>query len=83
MPPPQTWPTQIGGSTAIIVQTDGGMVPIVVTDQLQADKRKGKNYNGTKPRYASPILKAARHWYLAARYKAAWTKRGNVCLIAR
>ena len=24
MPPPQTWPTQIGGSTAIIVQTDGG-----------------------------------------------------------
>ena len=41
-PPAQRWPTQPGTSTAIIVQTDGGMVPIVETDQTQVDKRKGK-----------------------------------------
>jgi len=38
----QNWPTQPGISTPIIVETDGGMVPIVETDQTQADKRKGK-----------------------------------------
>lgn len=41
-PEPQDWPTQPGISTAIIVETDGGMVPIVETDATQADKRKGK-----------------------------------------
>ncbi|HPB89925.1 MAG TPA: hypothetical protein PK372_07165 [Rugosibacter sp.] len=41
-PPAQDWPTQEGTSTAIIVQTDGGMVPIVDIDANQGDKRKGK-----------------------------------------
>ncbi len=41
-PEPQGWPTQPGISTAIIVETDGGMVPIVEIDATQADKRKGK-----------------------------------------
>jgi len=41
-PPAQEWPTQPGTSTVIIVETDGGMVPIVETDETQADKRKGK-----------------------------------------
>lgn len=40
--PGRGWPTQPGISTAIIVQTDGGMVPIVEIDPTQADKRKGK-----------------------------------------
>ena len=40
--PGQDWPTQAGISTAIIVQTDGGMVPIVEIDPTQSDKRKGK-----------------------------------------
>ena len=40
--PTQDWPTQPGISTAIIVETDGGMVPIVEIDAKQADKRKGK-----------------------------------------
>jgi hypothetical protein len=41
-PPAQGWPTQEGISTAIIVETDGGMVPIVDIDPTQSDKRKGK-----------------------------------------
>jgi len=41
-PEPQGWPAQPGISTAIIVETDGGMVPIVEIDAMQADKRKGK-----------------------------------------
>ena len=41
-PPPQGWPTQTGSSTTIIVETDGGMVPIVDIDENQPDKRKGK-----------------------------------------
>jgi hypothetical protein len=41
-PPAQGWPTQAGISTAIIVETDGGMVPIVDIDPTQRDKRKGK-----------------------------------------
>ena len=41
-PSHQGWPTQAGTSTTIIVETDGGMVPIVETDETQADKRKGK-----------------------------------------
>jgi hypothetical protein len=41
-PPAQGWPTQKGISTAIIVQTDGGMVPVVDIDTTQADRRKGK-----------------------------------------
>jgi len=41
-PPAQGWPTQEGTSTAIIVETDGGMVPIVDIDANQSDKRKGK-----------------------------------------
>jgi hypothetical protein len=42
-PPPKAWPTQVGTSTAIIVEMDGGMVPIVDIDVTQTDKRKGKN----------------------------------------
>ncbi len=41
-PEPQAWPVQAGISAAIIVETDGGMVPIVEIDENQADKRKGK-----------------------------------------
>jgi len=41
-PPAQNWPTQAGTSTTIIVQTDGGMVPIMEPDAHSADKRKGK-----------------------------------------
>jgi len=41
-PPPKDWPTQAGTKTAIIVEIDGGMVPIVKIDTTQADKRKGK-----------------------------------------
>lgn len=42
-PPAQGWRTQAGTSTTIIVQTDGGMVPIMEPDANSADKRKGKN----------------------------------------
>jgi len=41
-PPAQGWPTHHGISTTVIVQTDGGMVPIVDIDTTQSDKRKGK-----------------------------------------
>jgi hypothetical protein len=41
-PPAQGWPTQAGIGTAIIVETDGGMVPVVDVDPTQSDKRKGK-----------------------------------------
>lgn len=41
-PPPRQWPTKGGIKTAVIVEVDGGMVPIVKTDPTQADKRKGK-----------------------------------------
>lgn len=41
-PPAQGWPTRAGTSTPIIVETDGGMVPIMVPDANSADKRKGK-----------------------------------------
>ena len=36
------WPTQAGRSAVVIVQMDGGMVPIVEPDTARADKRKGK-----------------------------------------
>ena len=41
-PPAQGWPTQAGIDTAIIVEMDGGMVPVVDIDPTQSDKRKGK-----------------------------------------
>lgn len=41
-PEPQGRPALPGISTAIIVETDGGMVPIVEIDGKQADKRKGR-----------------------------------------
>jgi hypothetical protein len=41
-PEPQSCPTQPGISAAIIVETEGGLVPIVEIDATQADKRKGK-----------------------------------------
>lgn len=37
-----SWPTQIGSSTAVIVEMDGGMVPIVEPDTTRQDQRKGK-----------------------------------------
>jgi hypothetical protein len=40
--PAQGWPTQEGTSTAIIVETDAAMVPIVDIDANQSDKRKCK-----------------------------------------
>jgi hypothetical protein len=36
------WPKQSGRSAVVIVQMDGGMVPLVEPDTTQADKRKGK-----------------------------------------
>jgi len=36
------WPTQRGSSAVLIVEMDGGMVPIVEPDASKADKRKGK-----------------------------------------
>jgi len=47
-PPPPSWPTEPGTSTAIIVETDGGMVPIVEIDATQTDKRKGKKLSWTE-----------------------------------
>jgi hypothetical protein len=41
--PAQGWPTQPGISTTIIIETDGGMVPIMEPDANNADKRKGKS----------------------------------------
>lgn len=37
----ESWPTQTGAET-VIVQMDGGMVPIVEPEAAQKDKRKGK-----------------------------------------
>jgi len=42
-PPAQGWPTRAGTSSPIIVETDGGMVPIMEPNANSADKRKGKN----------------------------------------
>ena len=39
---PQVWPTQPGGSVVVIVEMDGGMVPIVEPDSTKPDQRKGK-----------------------------------------
>lgn len=36
------WPTQPGGSAVVIVEMDGGMVPIVEPDTTTPDQRKGK-----------------------------------------
>ena len=36
------WPTQLGSSAVVIVEMDGGMVPIVEPDLSKPDKRKGK-----------------------------------------
>ena len=36
------WPSQAGRSAVVIVQMDGGMVPIVEPDATKRDKRKGK-----------------------------------------
>ena len=41
-PAAQSWPTKAGTSTVVIVETDGGMVPIMEPDLNSADKRKGK-----------------------------------------
>lgn len=37
-----SWPIQSGGSTVVIVEMDGGMVPIVEPDTTRQDQRKGK-----------------------------------------
>ena len=37
----QSWPDEVGCRT-VIVEMDGGMVPIVEADALQKDRRKGK-----------------------------------------
>jgi hypothetical protein len=39
---PQAWPEQRGRSATLIVEMDGGMVPLVEPDATQADQRKGK-----------------------------------------
>ena len=39
---PSAWPTQLGSSAVVIVEMDGGMVPIVEPDATQTDQRKGK-----------------------------------------
>lgn len=38
-----SWPKARGGSPVLIVEMDGGMVPIVEPDTTQPDQRKGKN----------------------------------------
>lgn len=40
--PAPNWPTRPGTSAVVIVEMDGGMVPLVECDTTQADKRKGK-----------------------------------------
>jgi hypothetical protein len=37
-----SWPTQPGGARVVIVEMDGGMVPMVEPDATQSDQRKGK-----------------------------------------
>ena len=39
---PSAWPTQPGSSAVVIVEMDGGMVPIVEPDTTKTDQRKGK-----------------------------------------
>jgi hypothetical protein len=39
---PQGWPQEPGRSAVLIVEMDGGMVPIVEPDATQSDQRKGK-----------------------------------------
>ena len=39
---PLVWPTQAGSSAVVIVEMDGGMVPIVEPDITKPDQRKGK-----------------------------------------
>lgn len=39
---PQAWPQPRGRSAVLIVEMDGGMVPIVEPDATQSDQRKGK-----------------------------------------
>jgi hypothetical protein len=39
---PKAWPQQRGRSAVLIVEMDGGMVPIVEPDATQSDQRKGK-----------------------------------------
>lgn len=39
---PLAWPTQPGSSAVVIVEMDGGMVPIVEPDVSKPDQRKGK-----------------------------------------
>jgi hypothetical protein len=40
--PARSWPTGPGASAVVIVEMDGGMVPLVECDATQPDKRKGK-----------------------------------------
>jgi hypothetical protein len=82
-PPAQNWPTQAGTSTAIIVQTDGGMVPIVKIDTTQADKRKGKTLHWEEAKICLAHPQGARHWPLLARSKAALRRPGSASLTAR
>jgi hypothetical protein len=39
---PADWPTQPGDAQVLIVEMDGGMVPLVEPDASQSDQRKGK-----------------------------------------
>ncbi len=60
-PPAQGWPTQPGISTAIIVETDGGMVPIVEIDEKRADKRKGKKLLWREAKYVLHTRRGVKH----------------------
>jgi hypothetical protein len=42
---PLAWPTKPGNSAVVIIEMDGGMVPIVEPDATQTDQRKGKKLN--------------------------------------
>jgi hypothetical protein len=66
-PPAQGWPTQEGIGTALIVETDGGMVPIVDIDSTQSDKRKGKTlrWQEAKICLAHPLGKNIGLWWHA------------------
>ena len=46
-------PKQQEGSPLLIVEMDGGMVPIVEPDATQADKRRGKNLHWKEAKIVS------------------------------
>ena len=59
-PKAESWPTQPGSSSPIIVETDGGMVPIVAIDPTQSDKRKGKKLQWQEAKISLAHIKGSK-----------------------